>query len=38
MLTFLCITQAGIMSNKSTWTSNLHSKQWFHEEKEAKFL
>ena len=32
------ITQTGNMPNKNTSTASLHSKQWFHEDQEAKFL
>ena len=32
------ITQAGNMWNENTSTASLHSKEWFHEDEEAKFM
>ena len=37
-LTIWCITQAGNRSNENTSNASLHSKQWFHEEQEPKFM
>ena len=31
ILIIWCITQVGNLSNESTYTASLHSKQWFHE-------
>ena len=38
IVTIWYITQVFNMSNENTSTASLNSKQWFHEEQQAKFM